>query len=486
MARRFAAVLCAALVALAAGRFMWVYAAVPKIMNVRVSTSTDSSVVIEWETDAPASTILNYGKKSDYGIVRDPNFNEKQHRVEIKDLDPSTTYHFRITASDQAGNQGISGDFMFTTGGFEDIPGIENVLSPEQKALVGQAAAILDQVNDVEALRIIAEQVKGSAEDILRPPSIMGAAQVTEVGMDYAIIEWNTNRPAGSQVSFAPEEEYLRTQRYSQFQGVPDERVTEHRVRLVGLQPATTYHFKVESVDDFGLLGESRDSTFETKSRLPQILDVQLLKIEETSVTIAWSTDIPAAGAVEYENLATGELRSEGSPEQLTTHTVRLSDLTLGTTYVATVKAENEQGDATYSEPIPFTTVEDEEPPIISKVTNESTLFPGAETRIQTIVQWETDEPSYCTMFYRQGIQESVEPVALGRKEEPATEHVQVVVEFQPATVYQFWLECTDRADNTARSENFVLFTPAKEKNIIDIILENFEGAFGWIKNIGR
>ena len=33
-------------------------------------------------------------------------------------------------------------------------------------------------------------------------------------------------------------------------------------------------------------------------------------------------------------------------------------------------------------------------------------------------------------------------------------------------------------------SEDFVLFTPEKEKSIIDIILENFEGAFGWIKNI--
>lgn len=461
-----------------------VFAAAPTISNVRLGSTTNTSVDITWTTDVPASSMLNYGKQADYGIVRNPNFDVTQHSVTVDTLDPSTTYHFRITASDSSGNQGISGDFMFTTTGYENIPNIENVSTEEQRALVGQAAAILDQVQDINALEIIADEVQSSAEDILRPPSIIGAAQVSEVGMDYAIISWNTNRPAGSQVQYATDAEYQATQIYSSFQGVPDERVTEHEVQLVGLLPGTQYHFQVQSSDDFGLEGLSRDNTFETKSRLPVIQDVQLLKIEETSVTIAWSTDIPAAGAVEYENLDTGELRSEGSPELLSTHTVRLSDLTLGTTYVASIKAENEQGDFSVSDPIAFTTVEDEEPPIISKVTNDSTLFPGAETRIQTIVQWETDELAVCKMFFRQGIQESIEPFELDSKEELATEHVQVVVEFQPSTVYQFWVECIDLADNVARSENFVLFTPEKEKSIIDIILENFEGAFGWVKNI--
>ncbi len=474
----------AALAIWGAGKTLWVYAAVPEITNVRVSTSTDSSAVIEWETDVPTEVILNYGERNDYGIVRGPNEREKTHRVELQDLDPSTTYYFRITAFDQEGNQGVSGNFSFTTGGFEEILGIGDVLSATQRALVGQVASLLGQINDEKALKIVSDQIKESARGVLRPPAIVGSAQVAEVGMDYAVIEWRTNRPAGSQVSFAAEDEYLRAKRYSQFQGIPDERTTEHRVRLVGLQPATTYYFKVSSTDDFGLVGESRDSTFKTKSRLPQILDVQLLKIEDTSVTLAWSTDIPAAGIVEYEDLATGEIRFEGSPELLTSHTVRLSDLTLGNTYTATIRVENEQGEVVLSDPIYFTTAEDKKPPIISKVTNESTLFPGAEARIQTIIQWETDEPTYCTLWYREGIQGDTDPVAVRGKEEPATRYVQVVVAFQPATVYQFWIECTDLSGNTARSEDFVLFTLAREKNIIDIILENFEGAFGWIKNI--
>ena len=59
-----------------------------------------------------------------------------------------------------------------------------------------------------------------------------------------------------------------------------------------------------------------------------------------------------------------------------------------------------------------------------------------------------------------------------------------MIVGFASATVYQFWMFCHDEAGNESRSEDFVLITPVKEKSIIDIILENFEGTFGWVKNI--
>jgi hypothetical protein len=65
------------------------------------------------------------------------------------------------------------------------------------------------------------------------------------------------------------------------------------------------------------------------------------------------------------------------------------------------------------------------------------------------------------------------------------TAHVEVIVEFAPATVYTFWLNCTDEAGNAVESEKFVLFTPIQEKNIIDLIIENFESTFGWVNNIG-
>ena len=64
--------------------------------------------------------------------------------------------------------------------------------------------------------------------------------------------------------------------------------------------------------------------------------------------------------------------------------------------------------------------------------------------------------------------------------------HVQVVTEFSPATAYRFYVRCKDRNENSAQSEDFVLFTPQREKSIVDIIMENFQGTFGWVSNIGK
>ena len=165
---------------------------------------------------------------------------------------------------------------------------------------------------------------------------------------------------------------------------------------------------------------------------------------------------------------------------------MRIPELTLGTRYVAFVIAENAGGDRVKSNPITFITVKDSAPPIISNVTNESTLFPGGESRIQTIIEWLTDEPSHCSLSYREGIAGGIEPTVIDTKDSGFTmKHTEVIVDFAPATVYQFWLECADESKNSVKSENFVLFTPIQEKNIIDIIVENFQSTFGWVKNIG-
>jgi hypothetical protein len=89
-------------------------------------------------------------------------------------------------------------------------------------------------------------------------------------------------------------------------------------------------------------------------------------------------------------------------------------------------------------------------------------------------------------MTYQEGVAGGTDPFTIEKEQEDfKTQHVEVIVDFAPATVYQFWLDCTDEAGNTVKSENFVLFTPIQEKNIIDLIIENFQSTFGWVNNIG-
>lgn len=457
----------------------------PLITNVQVASSTKHSAVITWTTNKAADSLVNFGKQPHYGVSRSPGATKTEHSVTLEDLDASTAYHFRVSSSDELGNQSVSGDFVFFTGGTEEIPDIKQVKTPDQQALVGQAADILSKITDPNALKLIQNQVTEAASDLLRAPEVIGQPRVMDITSTEAKVIWATSRDANSIVEFASEYQWNGST-YARTEAKLDDVTKDHEVLLTGLSPATTYHFKVRSEDEFGLSGESGDSTFITKSPVPTLTDVQIIKIEENSATFAWSTDIPAAGAVIYTNTATGEIRTEGSPEFLTTQTVRLTNLTLGATYVATVKAENEQGESSESDPITFTTVRDEEPPIISRVNNESTLYPGAETRIQTIISWASDEPSYCVLAFNQGLAVADTATKVPANDLPMTDHVRVVTEFLPSTVYKFWVTCKDRTGNEARSEDFVLFTPEKEKSIIDIILENFQGTFGWVKNIGK
>jgi hypothetical protein len=457
----------------------------PIITGVHIASSTNNTAVINWTTNKPGDSIVNFGKQPHYGIMRSPGFDKTSHSITLDDLDASTIYHFRVSSGDALGNQGVSGDFVFVTGGFQDIEDIEKISSIEQQTLVGQAKDAISQITDPEALKLVQNEVTDQAQDLLRPPEVIGLPRAIDITATEAKIIWATSRDTNSIVNYASEGRWDGTT-YAQTTANLEDATKDHEVLVTGLNPATTYHYQVMSEDEFGLTTESSDNTFTTKSPVPTIDDVQIVKIEEDSATFAWSTDIPAAGAVIYENTETGEIRSEGSPEFLTTQTVRLTDLSLGVTYVAMVRAENEQGEPSESEPITFKTIRDEEPPIISRVNNESTLYPGAETRIQTIVTWGTDEPGYCRLFYNQGLAPAEDATEMDANTEPTIDHVRVITEFLPSTVYKFWVTCEDRSGNEIRSEDFVLFTPEKEKSIIDIILENFEGTFGWVKNIGK
>jgi hypothetical protein len=470
----------------------------PEISGVSLENVTDRSVTITWNTNEDADSLVNYGLQPDLGIVRVPVPDKRYHSITLENLEPGRTYYFRVISADDNGNQGISADYKVQlndqaargegvdtgndTGFVEDANQTPTISpsSPTVQEIVEQINEITDPEQLQEIINEVVKSIQGITEDltIVGPPTVIPETTT-------AIVRWTTDRESSSEVLFSPTKSFDGTN-YAYSQAVPGTLTTDHEVRLIGLDPFTDYSFKVVSTDTYNITGQSRNYTFKTKASLPDIRNLRVLKVEENSATLAWDTTVPAKALIEYQDQTTGAQNSVGRPTLSTSHQMRLADLTLGTRYVAFVISENSGGDRVRSQPIQFITVRDIEAPIISNVTNESTLFPGSESRIQTIVEWNTDEPSSCIMTYREGVAGGTEPIVREREVvEYKTDHVEVVVDFSPATVYQFWLNCTDEAGNDIQSENYVLFTPIQEKNIIDLILENFESTFGWVKNIG-
>ncbi len=470
------------------GQIVWAQSTVPpEISNVQIESVTEDSLTVTWETDKDADSVINYGLQPDLGIVRIPVPDRQVHSVTLENLDAGRVYYFRVISADEDGNQGISADYKVQMSGTPQIgdgPGQGESESPGSPTPVQD---IIEQINEItnpqqlqEILQETIEAIQGITDDltIIGPPTVIPETTT-------ALVRWTTDREATSEVQFSPSASFDGTN-YAFSQSSTAGPTTEHEVRIIGLEPYTEYSFKVLSTDGSSITGESRNFTFLTKASLPEIRNLRVLKVEENAATLAWDTTVPAKALIEFQDQTTGSQNSVGRPTLATSHQMRLADLTLGTRYVAFVISENSGGDRVRSQPIQFITVRDIAPPIISNVTNESTLFPGGESRIQTIVEWVSDEPAYCLMTYREGVAGGTEPTVREKERvEYNAKHVEVVVDFAPATVYQFWLNCEDEAGNKTQSENFVLFTPIQEKNIIDLILENFQSTFGWVKNIG-
>ena len=88
----------------------------PIISEVSASDITETSAVITWTTDEPATTQVEYGLTTGYGstsILDDTLV--KNHSVSLSNLAIATTYHYRVKSVDAMGNEKVSGDYILTT-----------------------------------------------------------------------------------------------------------------------------------------------------------------------------------------------------------------------------------------------------------------------------------------------------------------------------------------------------------------------------------
>jgi peroxiredoxin len=190
---------------------------ISSIENVSITSKTDTSATITWETDKPASSQVT---------VRDPNGilakTEPQetlatsHSVDISGLKPNTTYHYILKSTDATGTE-ITREGDLTT-----------------LATADKTAPTISAVN---------------------------VSYITESG---AIIAWITNEPATSQVKYEKTENISSTT-------PPDNNLTiSHSVTLTKLDSGTTYNFTILSKDSAGNEATSpSNQTFTTVSPIP-------------------------------------------------------------------------------------------------------------------------------------------------------------------------------------------------------------------------
>lgn len=94
----------------------------PVISEVNVSHITESTASIEWETSEATTCQLEYGEDDTWDKVEDlGGMFKTNYNVTLAELETETSYHFRIRALDESGNEALSKDYNFTTKTTEEL-----------------------------------------------------------------------------------------------------------------------------------------------------------------------------------------------------------------------------------------------------------------------------------------------------------------------------------------------------------------------------
>jgi len=188
------------------------------ISRVRPSRITPTMATIAWVTERPATAKVEYGETTLYGSLTTSNNYSTDHALDLKQLSPVTSYHYRVISMDKAGNEAVSTDQVFITADPSD-----------------------------------------------RTAPVISDISITGISYDSATINWVTNKLATSQVEYGTNTSYGNT--FSP----DDSTVYSHTVTLVDLDYSKTYHFRITSEDWAGNLSISPDATFVTDSA-PRVL----------------------------------------------------------------------------------------------------------------------------------------------------------------------------------------------------------------------
>lgn len=342
---------------------------------------------------------------------------------------------------------------------------------------VAEAVEGLIEIRDVEIFQEKLDELIISILPSLAPP-IISNINVSEITENSAVISWRTNIRSSSIVAFSSVRDFEPNRRnpYLIEVGDPGARTREHRVRLINLTPGTIYHFQVRSTSLPGLMVQSKDQTFST---LASKIRLEITRITNTEIEVRWTTPIETSSFVEYRNLITGEILRVGTPDRVRTHLVNLTNLVPNTSYELRAFGYDVNNILFESNLITTKTKLDDRPPEITSIRISNALMPGRVGRALTLVSWRTNEPANSIVYFEKGVGFArVLANRIGREGEFVLEHT-VILTTETGTVYRIQVVSVDEAGNETRSSIRTILTPRGEESILDIIIKNFQEAFG-------
>lgn len=396
------------------------------VANPSVTVKTRSAT-ISWSTDRASDSRVQYGLSSgEYFTAEAAQSAQVQnHKIELNNLQPDTTYYYKARWTDEDGNTGTSSEVAFRT---QPAPTVKDV-------------------------------------------------SVVKVNLESAMIQLTTRQSTRVKVYYGNSESFggLKEINTSLVE-------SNYTVELSGLSDGTKYYYKVNTVDsEDNEYDSSRIDSFVTPAR-PKISNLQFQPVDGTPSStqkITWQTNVPATSLLSYRT--NGQPTREVSDSQMTiSHSVVVEGLFDDSDYAVVAQSRDQYGNLAVSDEQNFKTALDTRPPTVSKLRVETSIRGiGNEARGQMIVSWTTDEPATSHVSYGKGSSGSSYSSSTAEDNALVTEHTVVISDLDTSQVYHLKAVSYDKARNIGESEDRSAIIGQASDSVIDIILGTLEKIFG-------
>lgn len=295
------------------------------VLSSITTVSTNTRAVVSWTTKEKATGTVFYSTLTPLNatatstkVVTHANL-KNRHKLELTGLTASTTYYLMVESKDAAENTVRSAQMSFTTKANPDVtlPVISGVVS----------------------------------------------SAITTNG---ATITWTTSEPATSLV-LSSTKSPINSDKKDILRTTDTTLVTNHSMRLTGLNAATTYRFVVESSDASNNKAQSTEASFTTgpapaDTTAPVISGITY-NVGSSVVILQWNTNEKATSKLYVSTINPLDSNAASTLSTSTTvlvhaHTVAMTGLSANTTYYAVIESKDAAGNTARSAQITFMTIQ--------------------------------------------------------------------------------------------------------------------------------
>jgi len=124
----------------------------PTISSVTAFAIAPTAASISWTTDERATSVVDYGQTTNYGASVSNGALATAHTMALSGLTPATTYHFRVSSADGAGNASSSADSTLTTTTADTAPPMVAMTAPANGGSVSGTVTVSASATDNTAV----------------------------------------------------------------------------------------------------------------------------------------------------------------------------------------------------------------------------------------------------------------------------------------------------------------------------------------------